>query len=710
MSTPPKGRLAAFAGTRRGRWIALAAWAVLAAVAFTLAPRLGDLTDDSQVNWLPVDAESTRALNLAEDEFDDDGLVNLVVLYTSDAPLTGQDVAAVEAARAAFDAVAAPGHAAIGPIPSEGGRALMLLVPYTESAVDDDGAAILAEADAIAARGLPDGLDVGFTGAAAFMADAEEAFGQLDGPLLWMTVAVVALVLLFSYRSPLLLVLPLLCIGIASQVASALAYLLGEYAGVTINNQNTGILTVLVFGASTNYTLLLVSRYREELRRHERHLDAMAAALPRIMPAVLASAATVVLALAVLPLASVASIASLGPVLIAGVVSAVAIATTLLPAVLTLFGRAVFWPAVPRFDPADAHAPAQRRHRIWGGVARLVSARPRTVAATTAVVLAALTVGWAGLSTEVDESSFFTTETESQRVGQRLAEHYPAGMTDPVEVYARDSDVEAVVAVLESEPGIAQVAGAESSPTSDWVRVDAVLTDDPSGQAARDTVAAVRDALDTTADETLVGGATATRLDLSEAGDHDLRLLIPLIVAVVLAVVAVLLRAVVAALVLTLCTVLSFATAIGAAGIVLNLVGHATVDTSFFLFGFLFLVAMGVDYTIFLMTRAREEVPVWGHRVGVLRALTLTGGVITSAGLVLAATFLVLAMMPLTFLMQIGVVVALGVAVDAIVVRSLLAPSLALWIGERFWWPGRTAGDAEPVEAAPREPIGASRG
>ncbi|MEU5156928.1 MMPL family transporter [Glycomyces sp. NPDC021274] len=694
MSTPtPKGARLAFAGSRRGRWPALAAWAILAVIGFTLAPKLGGIQDDAQINWLPADAESTAAKHLADTEFNRNNLVSLLVVYTADTPLTPAAHAAAETDRAALDALAAPGERTAGPIPSADGRALMLVVPLADTAIDADGEALFAEADAIVREGLPEGLEAGFTGGAAASRDMESAFEQLDGPLTWMTVAVVALVLILTYRSPLLLLLPMVCIALSEQLATGLAYLLGRYADVTVNGQNTGILTVLVFGVSTDYTLLLVSRYREELLRTEDRFAAMRAALTASMPAIIASAGTVVLALAVLPLAAVSSTAALGPVLIAGVASAVLASLTLLPAVLSLFGRAVFWPLVPRHDPAGAAAPAQRRHRFWGRVATAVSARPRLIAVATTAGLLLLSLGWTGLSVGLERSELLTTETDSQRVSAAMAEHYPAGASEPVEVYVRDADTDAALGILEAAPGVAQTEAAVRADASDWVRIDAVLADEASSDAAEATVRDLRDAFadNGTIDTALVSGPTATQLDLAAGNDRDLRLLVPLILAVVLLVIVLLLRALAAALVLMACTVLSYAAAVGTANLVFKGLGQDNVDTGFLLMGFLFLVAMGIDYTIFLMTRVREEVPRWGHRVGTLRALTVTGGVITSAGLVLAATFTVLALMPLTMLMQLGVVVCAGVLLDAIVVRSLLVPALALWIGERFWWPSRIA-------------------
>ena len=706
MSAPLKFRVLTFAGTRRGRWPALALWIMMAAAGSALAVNLYSIQDDSEINWLPVDSESTRATELAESEFDDDGTSGLVILYTAEGRIGQDEHAAVEADLSELGAIAAPGEDIVGPVPSEDGRALMLIVPLTETAIEEEGAALVERADAIAQDGLPPTLTTGYTGQAVTTLDTDEAFEQLGGPLTWMTVAVVTAVLILSYRSPLLLVLPLACIAISSQVASALAYLLGEYAGVTINSQNSSILTVLVFGASTNYTLLLVSRYREELRRTEDRFAAMTIALSRTLPAVAASAATVVLALAVLPLADVASTASLGPVLIAGVVSAVLTSMTLLPAVLSLFGRAVFWPVVPHHNPDEAHVPVLRRHRFWGAVAKLVSARPRSVALGTAAVLGALALGWITLSTGLEQSEFLTGESESQIAAEQMAEHYPAGTVEPTEIYAPAADAAAVTEILRSDVGVAEVGEPTESETSDWTRIDATLTDEASTAAAQRTVERLRASFDEAGSETVVGGSTAITLDLDAANDRDLRLLVPLILAVVFTVIMVLLRAAIAALVLTLCTVLSFASAVGAASLALGLLGRSSVDGSFFLFGFLFLVAMGVDYTIFLMTRAKEEVPTWGHRVGTLRALTLTGGVITSAGLVLAATFCVLALMPLTFLMQTGVVVAAGILMDSVIVRSLLVPALSLWIGKGMWWPGGTAAREKP-STPPRNPVDA---
>ncbi|MFC3495278.1 MMPL family transporter [Glycomyces rhizosphaerae] len=705
MSTPPPKRaVLAFAGTRRGRWLALAVWALLAAVGFSLAPQLADIQDDAQINWLPADAESTEAKRVAEAEFNQNGLTTLLVVYTADTPLTPSDHAAVEADRTALDALAAPGENTAGPIPSDDGEALMLVVPIAETAIDDDGEALFAEADSIIQAGLPDGLEAGFTGGAAASLDMESAFEQLDGPLTYMTVAVVALVLILTYRSPLLLLLPLVCIALSEQLATGLAYLLGTYANVTINGQNTGILTVLVFGVSTDYTLLLVSRYREELLRDDDRFAAMRKALTRSMPAIVASAGTVILALAVMPLASVSSTAALGPVLIAGVVSAVLASLTLLPAVLSLFGRAVFWPVVPRYDPAEAHAPAQHRHRFWGRIAAAVGVRPRLIALATTTGLILLTLGWTSLSVGLERSELLTTETASQRVSARMAEHYPAGSSEPVEIYLHEEDTAAALAVLEAEAGIAQINEPVQAAASDWVRIDAVLADEASSDAAEHTVLDVREAFADNGTDTLVSGPTATQIDLADGNDRDLRLLIPLILAVVFLVIVLLLRAITAALVLMACTVLSYAAAVGAANLIFQATGHGNVDTSFLLMGFLFLVAMGIDYTIFLMTRVREEVPRWGHRVGTLRALTLTGGVITSAGIVLAATFTVLALMPLTMLMQLGIVVCVGVLLDAIIVRTLLVPALALWIGDKLWWPGRIAEQhAETREPEPQE-------
>ena len=695
-------RVAAAAGTRLGKWPALAAWVLLAFVGLTLGGKLDSVTTDELTAWLPGDAESTRAVALAEAEFPDDGGEPLIVVYARPGGVTEADTAAVDADRTALSTLAAPGSDVPPPIPSQDGEALMLVVPVPPEAIAEDAvAATLTTAKDAVAAGLPTGLDAKLTGPVAAEADFGAAFDALDGALMIVTAGVVALLLLVTYRSPLLLLLPLGSVALASQLSNAIVYLLADTTGMVVNPQNSGILTVLVFGVGTDYALLLTSRYREELRRHPDAYAAMRVALPRSLPAILASAGTVVLAMLVLVFADLNSTASLGPVAAVGVGCAMLAMVTLLPALLVLCGRRVFWPLIPAYDPARKGEPAPSR--LWSGVARFVRGRPRAVWMTTALGLAVLTVGATSLSGGLGSGDVFTTKPDSVRGHELLAVHYPAGSSDPVEVYVPAGQATAAGAAVEGTPGVADMLEPETSADGSWVRLSALLTDDPGGTAAQDVVLAIRSNVHGVAPDSLVGGTTASNLDIGRTMDHDLALVIPLVLLVVGLVLVVLLRAVVAPLLLLASVVLSFGSALGGTGLLLKALGHNKVDGTMILMGFLFLVALGVDYTIFLMSRAREEAAVHGHREGVLRALTATGGVITSAGIVLAATFCVLAVMPIVFMLQIGVVVAVGVLLDTLVVRSLLVPALSLDVGPATWWPGRLARGHRAPEPEVRE-------
>ncbi|MEV0645051.1 MMPL family transporter [Phytomonospora sp. NPDC050363] len=696
-------RVAAAPGTRLGKWPALAAWVLLAFVGLTLGGELDSVTTDEQTAWLPGDAESTRAVALASAEFPDSGGDPLIVVYARPGGITDGDTTAVAADLAALSTMAPAGSEVPPPIPSQDGEALMIVVPVPPEAIAEDNVeAIVATAKEAVGNGLPAGLDARLTGPVAAEADFGAAFDAVDGALMAVTAAVVALLLLITYRSPLLLLLPLGSVALASQLSNAIVYLLADTTGMVVNPQNSGILTVLVFGVGTDYALLLISRYREELRRHRDAYAAMRVALPRSLPAILASGATVVLAMLVLVFADLNSTSSLGPVAAVGVACGLLAMVTLLPALLVLCGRRVFWPLVPAYDPA--HQGEAAPNRIWSGVARFVRARPRAVWVTTALALAVLTLGATSLSGGLDQNDVFTTKPDSVRGLELLAAHYPAGSADPVEVYVPAAQRAAATAAVENTPGVAELLEAEVSADGSWIRLPALLADDPGTQAAEDVVLALRGELDTAAPEALVGGTTASNLDIGVTMDRDLALVIPLVLLVVGLVLVALLRAVVAPLLLLASVVLSFGSALGATGLILKALGHHRIDGTMPLMGFLFLVALGVDYTIFLMSRAKEEAAVHGHREGMSRALTATGGVITSAGIVLAATFCVLAVMPVVFMLQIGVVVAVGVLLDTFVVRSLLVPALSLDVGRATWWPGRLA-RRRAVAPETREPV-----
>lgn len=651
------------------KWLSLAAWMLIAVVATMFAGSVSDVESEDLRSWLPASAESTRALDVAEAHFEADDPENLLIVYAREG-LTEADIAAVKTDAEALKS--------LPPIPSADGKAMLLMLPLSKAqAAEDAVGPILQRVRDVVQDGLPDGLAARITGGPAAAADFDSAFDSLDTTLLFVTVAVVAVLLLITYRSPVLLLIPLASVGAASMLAGALVYWAAKHLGLIVDPQSAGILTVLVFGAGTDYAMLLISRYREELRHTEdRHL-AMAKALRRSFPAIAASAVTVILALLTLLFADLNSTRGLGPVAAIGIASALLAMTTLLPALLVLCGRWAFWPLIPKVGSAE--------QRGWTGIANFVARRPRPIWIATALALVAVSLGATTLSVGLRQSESFTSKPESVYGFELLAAHYPAGSSSPAEVYVPSANAQRVAEAAAKVGGVDHVEEAE--PSGDWTKLPVILADDPGGTKAEQTVVRLRETVHAIDPAGLVGGSTARALDQDSTMDRDLRLVIPMILFVVLGVLMVLLRALVAPLLLLASVVLSFGAALGASAAVFHLLGFPTLDKTVLLNGFLFLVALGVDYTIFLMTRAREETALIGHGAGVPRALAVTGGVITSAGIVLAATFSVLAVMPVVFMLQLGVVVAVGVLLDTFVVRSLLVPALVLDVGPRVWWP-----------------------
>jgi RND superfamily putative drug exporter len=478
--------------------------------------------------------------------------------------------------------------------------------------------------------------------------------------------------------------------------AQAVVYLLATNAGLVVNAQSASILTVLVFGAGTDYALLLVARYREELRRHEDRHAAMAVALRRAGPAVVASAATVGAGLLCLSFAEMSSTSGMGPVAAAGIATALPAMLTLLPALLLVFGRWLFWPAVPRFGAADPGVTGR-----WAAVGSSIARRPRLVWLVTAGVLGATALGVVDLKAGgMTTAESFTTRPDSVVGGEALAAHFPAGDGDPVLVAGRSAAAGAMREALGAVPGVTAVTPPVVA--GDTAFLQATLLDPPDGAAAQRTVARVRTALHgLDGADPLVGGSTAATLDANDAARRDRALVIPLVLLVVLVVLGLLLRAVVGPLVLVATVVLSFGAALGVSALVFDLVfGFGAGDASLPLFVFVFLVALGIDYNIFLMTRVREEVAAHGPRGAAVVGLAATGGVITSAGLVLAGTFATLTTLPSTFTVQLGFAVAFGVLLDTFVVRSILVTALNLDLGRWTWWPGRQWRPADPGPAA----------
>ncbi|WHM36106.1 MMPL family transporter [Streptomyces sp. BPTC-684] len=689
---------------RRAKWAVLVLWVLLIGVGGSLAAKLGDVQNNEAQTWLPKNAQATKAVKIAEDYFQDKGRLGAVVVYAREDGLTEADLAKVNGDRDRFvtDKLAA---AAIPQVTvASDKKAAFLSVPIksdkSDNSVLGDGVKDLRKA---AQKNAPDGLDVKIAGPAGSIADFIDVYSGMDGALMGATIGLVAIFLLFTYRSPILWLIPLISVFLASQVASAVVYLLAKHAGLTVNGQSAYVLIVLVLGVGTDYALLLIARYREELHRHEDRHEAMVYALQRCLPAITASAATVGIATLCLVFGSMNSTRGLGPVVALGVVIVYFAMTTLLPAFLVILGRWVFWPFTPRYSTEYVDAGVEKEHGFWGKISGFVGRRPRPIWIGTVVVLGALAFGAMSLSTGQTQAEQFTKKVDSVAGQELLSKHFPAGSSAPADVYVKDAGAAAALATLKGVDGVTSATTVESR--NGWTHIESVLKNAPDTQAARQTVDRMRTALDRSSGEAKdakVGGQTAIALDTSDAQGKEEKVLIPLILAVVLIMLIILLRALVAPLMLLLSVVLSYTAAVGTAALLFHAVGYPRIDRGLLLFGFLFLVALGVDYTIFLMTRAREEVGKRGHRDGILTSLTVTGGVITSAGLVLAATFSVLAAIPTVASLQQGLLVAVGILLDTFIVRSLLIPALALELGPKFWRPGHPERDEADLPVRPR--------
>ncbi|HEV2778135.1 MAG TPA: MMPL family transporter [Actinophytocola sp.] len=671
-----------------------AVWLLLAMIGGSLAAKLGTVQNNEAQAWLPSDAESTQALQVAQDHFATRDLTTAVVVYARSSGLTEADRAAVSADASELASVS---PTQIPPATfSPDGKAAFLTIGVRSSPSDNT---VLGDAveriKSTAQAGAPEGLQVGITGQAGNINDYIEVFDGIDSTLLFVTILIVAALLLLTYRSPTLWLVPLLSVFIASQVASAVVYLLAK-GGLLVNGLSASVLTVLVLGVGTDYALLLVARYREELRRHEDRHEAMVIAMGRSLPAIAASAGTVIIATLFLVFGSMNSTQSLGPVAAIGVAVAFLAMTSLLPAFLVIMGRWVFWPRIPRFDPEAEFIPVEKEHRFWSKVAGAVGRRPRTIWIGTALTLVALAFGSLSLQSGQTQAEQFTKPTDSVVGQELLAQHFPAGSSVPADVYAQDGTADAVLAATKTVPGVtdARIVGSNDG----WTHITAVLADAPDTEAARNTVGQLRTTLQgLPGPHALVGGQTAVMLDTADAQSTEEKVLIPIILVVVLLILIVLLRAVVAPIVLLLSVVLSFAAAFGTAALLFNAFGFPTIDRTLVVFGFLFLVALGVDYTIFLMSRVREETILRGPREGILTGLSVTGGVITSAGLILAACFSVLAVLPVVNSLHQGVLIGVGVLLDTFLIRSLLVPGLGLHIGPKLWWPARIGAPPHPI-------------
>jgi RND superfamily putative drug exporter len=682
--------------SNRRSWVLALVVAALGGALLGLIPQSGSAEQSPVV--LPATAESVRAAEVIKAFPGGDTAPVLLVISRADgADLSPEELGAAQQARDRMSAVtgvvAAPGPPMIPATDGKAAVAPVALSPDLTGFALSDTVTSLRDA---ARDGLPDPLIANVTGGPAFGADIANSFAGANINLLAVTGAVVALLLIITYRSPVLWLVPLLVIAFADRIAAVTGAAVAEAAGLGGDGSTSGITSVLVFGAGTNYALLLISRYREELRREPAHRLALRTAVRFAGPAIVASNATVVLALLSLLLASSPTTRSLGVQAASGLVVGAVFVLLVLPPLLALFGPKLFWPFIPRAGSAEITTTG-----AWHRVADWVSGHAGRVTVASILVLGILATGLIGIPVGLSLIDQFRVRADSVDGFTTLSAHFPGGLTDPTRVIARTADTDAVQAAIAATPGIASVtpAGLSDTGLSQW---QVVLDAAPASDAAFDTVVALRDSVRQADPDALVGGSDATALDTKDVAIRDRWVVIPAILVVVLAVLFVLLRAVLTPLVLVATTTLSTLAALGMGGWVsVHLLGFPALDNTTPLFAFLFLVALGVDYTIFLVTRAQEETPQHGTRGGIVRAVSATGAVITSAGIMLAAVFAVLGVLPLIALTQLGIIVGLGILLDTFVVRTVVIPALFTLIGPKIWWPAFRAEDIERTDGIP---------
>ncbi|MGW6791729.1 MMPL family transporter [Streptomyces chartreusis] len=677
---------------RRGvPWLVLGLWIVALVAVSPFASKLADVQRDRAVDYLPASADSTQVAKIQE-RLPGGEATELVVVYHRDGGLTAGDRAT---AAGQIERIAGEHRLTGEPrgVPSRDGTTLMYPIATTEPGTDEEARDLLVNDVRDVARGS-DGLSVEVGGAGALATDASEVYNSLDGPLLYTTAAVVALLLIIIYRSPFLWLVPLAVAGMADYLSMGVAYGLNQGFGTSVSGQSSGIMTILVFGAGTDYALLLVSRYREELRRIERPYDAMVAALKGCGPAVLASSGTVAAGLLCLLAADLNSSRGMGPLGTVGVLCALVAMLTLLPAVLVLLGRRVFWPLVPRLGSTP-----KARRSLFTAMGSSAGRRPLTVLAGGAVLLGALALGTLNLPGNLKQEDSFTSKPDAVAAMETLAAAYPERGTQPISVITPEDRAEATLASIRDTRG---VDSAQQGRTGDgWTEISVLATAAPQSAGETATIEALRDRLE----GSYVGGASAEQLDLKDTNARDRLVVVPIVLLSVLLILVVLLRSLVAPLILVAAVVAVWAAALGIGGLVFEpLFGFEGTDPGLGLLSFVFLVALGVDYGIFLMHRMREESLKGTEPVeAALTALRTTGGVIASAGLVLAATFAVLTNMPLVQLVELGFVIAVGVLLDTFLVRTYLVTSASVALKRKVWWPGPLSRTPEPP-LPPKEP------
>ncbi|WP_282848915.1 MMPL family transporter [Microbacterium oxydans] len=711
---PPRER------TRRHSWVRvflpvalILVWLVGASLGGPLFGKVDEVSSNEQTTYLPESADATQVQKLLG-EFSDSDSIPAIAVFTADDELTSSELEAISAAVADAPTVEGIGDDVSPALPSDDGRAVQAFIPIDSDAELADVTTALG--DELRAA-VPEGVTVYITGPAGFSADLVAGFAGIDGLLLGVALLAVLVILVLVYRSFLLPLVVLSTSLFALCVALLVVWWLAKFEVLLLSGQTQGILFILVIGAATDYALLFVARFREELRVAQDKGTAVMAAWKGSVEPIVASGGTVIAGLLCLLLSDLKSNSTLGPVAAIGIVFAMLSALTLLPSLLLLFGRAVFWPRRPRFEPEVVAAEhGMRTTGLWARLAGLIKRRPRVIWIVTTLVLLAGAAGITQLDADGVPQSDLVLGASEARDGQvALGEHFPGGSGSPVYVVVKEGQLQDAADVLLANDGVdgVTVTAADSPSGSAPVTEDGItavgppgtpapepttvegdvllqgtLTDAADSEAAASTVRELREDLD--AMDALVGGVTATSIDTNDASIHDRNLIIPVILVVIMLILMLLLRSILAPVLLILTTVLSFGTAMGVSALVFNgIFQFPGADPAVPLFGFVFLVALGIDYNIFLMTRVREESKAHGTREGILRGLSITGGVITSAGLVLAATFAALSVIPILFLVQLAFIVAFGVLLDTFVVRSLLVPALTYDIGKAIWWPSK---------------------
>ncbi|WP_404475371.1 MMPL family transporter [Microbacterium aerolatum] len=693
--------------------VLIIAWLVGAGLGGPLFGKVGEVSSNDQTSYLPSSADATKVQELLG-EFNDSDAIPAIVVFVGDAELDEEQLAAIDDAIAGTVDVEGIADEVSPAIPSEDGRAVQAFVPISSDA--DLGDAVAALDDELR-DAAPSGVTVYVTGPAGFSADLVAGFAGIDGLLLGVALLAVFLILILVYRSLLLPIVVLSTSMFALCVALLVVWWLAKWEILLLSGQTQGILFILVIGAATDYSLLFVARFREELRSTKDKGAAIMASWKGSIEPIAASGGTVIAGLLCLLLSDLKSNSTLGPVASIGIIFAMLSALTLLPALLFAFGRAVFWPRRPKYEPEAVEAEnGMATKGLWARLASGIKRRPRLIWIVTTLVLVAGAAGATQLDASGVPQSDLVLGESAARDGQvALGEHFPGGSGSPVYVVVAEDALQDAADVLLDNDGIDSVAvtaadspsgtasvtadgiaafGPPGTPAPEPTVVDGdvmlqgTLTDAADSDAAATTVRDLR--TDLTDLDALVGGVTATSVDTNDASIHDRNLIIPIILAVILVILMLLLRSVLAPVLLILTTVLSFGTAMGVSALVFNgIFDFPGADPAVPLYGFVFLVALGIDYNIFLMTRVREESLKHGTRQGILRGLSVTGGVITSAGLVLAATFAALSVIPILFLVQLAFIVAFGVLLDTFIVRSLLVPALSYDIGRAIWWPSK---------------------